>query len=41
LIRVDLPSAHAGITAALRQAFAPVENHGRGREFDELLRQLN
>jgi hypothetical protein len=40
VIRVDLPSAHAGVTAALRRAFAPVDrNHDR--EFDELLKLLN
>jgi hypothetical protein len=41
LIRFDLPSAHAGVTAALRRAFAPVDDHGRDREFDELLKLLN
>jgi len=41
LIRVDIPPAHAGVTAALRRAFAPVADRGCDREFDELLNQLN
>jgi hypothetical protein len=41
LIRVDIPPAHAGVTAALRRAFAPVEDRECDREFDELLKQLN
>lgn len=40
-IRIDVPSAHAGITAALRRAFAPVEDNGHARDFEELLRKLN
>jgi hypothetical protein len=40
-IRVDVPSAHAGITAALRRAFAPVEDRCRAGEFETLLDKLN
>lgn len=41
IIRVDVPSVHAGITAALRRAFAPMDDDCRDRDFDELLRRLN
>ena len=41
IIRIDIPSAHAGITAALRRAFAPIDDECRDRDFDELLRRLN
>jgi hypothetical protein len=35
----DLPPSQAGLSAALRRAFAPPEN-GCAREFEELLRKL-
>ena len=41
IIRVDIPPAHAGITAALRRAFAPVNEDRRESDFDDLLRRLN
>jgi hypothetical protein len=41
VIRVDIPPAHAGITAALRRAFSPVNDDSRERDFSELLRRLN
>jgi hypothetical protein len=41
IIRVDIPPAHAGITAALRRAFSPVNDDRRESDFDELLRRLN
>jgi hypothetical protein len=40
IIRVDIPPAHAGITAALRRAFAPVADPF-DRDFHELLRKLS
>ncbi|HET7816429.1 MAG TPA: hypothetical protein VFK58_02495 [Sphingomicrobium sp.] len=41
VIRVDIPPAHAGITAALRRAFAPMCADPCERDFSELLRKLN
>ena len=41
LIRVELPPAHAGITAALRRAFEAAAAEPSDRDFAELLRQLN
>ncbi|HWU93394.1 MAG TPA: hypothetical protein VN106_09140 [Sphingomicrobium sp.] len=40
-IRVDLPPAHAGITAALRRAFEAAAAEPSDRDFAELLRRLN
>jgi hypothetical protein len=41
IIRVDMPSAHAGITAALRRAFEAAASEPCDRDFAELLRRLN
>ena len=41
IIRVDIPPAHAGITAALRRAFEAAAAEPCERDFAELLRQLN
>jgi hypothetical protein len=41
IIRVDIPPAHAGITAALRRAFSPVNDQPRERDFSDLLQRLN
>jgi hypothetical protein len=41
IIRVDIPPAHAGITAALRRAFSPVNEESCGRDLSELLRRLS
>jgi hypothetical protein len=41
VIRVDVPPAHAGITAALRRAFEAAAREPCDRDFDELLRALN
>lgn len=41
VIRVDIPPAHAGITAALRRAFQEAATEPCDRDFDELLRRLN
>lgn len=41
IIRVDIPPAHAGITAALRKAFEAAAVDRCDRDFAELLRQLN
>jgi len=41
IIRVDIPPAHAGITAALRRAFAAAAAEPCDRDFAELLRKLN
>lgn len=41
LIRVDVPPAHAGITAALRRAFQEAATEPSERDFDDLLRRLN
>ena len=41
VIRVDIPPAHAGITAALRRAFQAAASEPCDRDFAELLRRLN
>ncbi len=41
LIRVEIPPAHAGITAALRRAFEAAAAEPCDRDFEELLRRLN
>jgi hypothetical protein len=41
IIRVDIPPAHAGITAALRRAFEAAAVEPCDRDFAELLRRLN
>jgi hypothetical protein len=41
IIRIDIPPAHAGITAALRRAFEAAATEPCERDFAELLRQLN
>ena len=41
LIQVEPPSAHAGITAALRRAFEAAATEPCDRDFAELLRKLN
>ena len=41
MIRVELPSAHAGVNAALHRAFAVVQRQPLERDFDELLKRLN
>jgi hypothetical protein len=41
IIRVDIPHAHAGITAALRRAFEAAAAEPCDRDFAELLRQLH
>ena len=41
IIRVDIPPAHAGITAALRRAFSPANEDPCEQEFSDLLRRLN
>ena len=41
VIRVDVPSGHAGITAALRRAFEAAAREPCDRDFAELLRRLN
>ena len=41
VIRVEIPSAHAGITAALRRAFEAAAAEPCDRDFAELLRRLN
>ncbi len=41
IIRVDMPPAHAGITAALRRAFEAAASEPSDRDFAELLRRLN
>ena len=41
VIRVDVPPAHAGITAALRRAFEAAASEPSDRDFAELLRKLN
>ncbi len=41
IIRIDVPPAHAGITAALRRAFEAAATEPCDRDFAELLRQLN
>ena len=41
VIQVDIPPAHAGITAALRRAFEAAAREPSDRDFADLLRQLN
>lgn len=41
IIQVNMPSAHAGITAALRRAFEAAASDPSDRDFAELLRRLN
>lgn len=41
VIRVEVPLAHAGITAALRRAFEAAASEPCDRDFAELLRKLN
>ncbi len=41
IIRVDIPPAHAGITAALRRAFEAAATEPCDRDFAEILRKLN
>ena len=41
VIRVDIPPAHAGITAALRRAFEAAAREPSDRDFADLLRKLN
>jgi hypothetical protein len=41
IIRVDIPPAHAGITAALRRAFQAAAEEPCERDFADLLRRLN
>jgi hypothetical protein len=41
VIRVDIPPAHAGITAALRRAFEAAASEPCDRDFSDLLRRLN
>ena len=41
VIRVDIPPAHAGITAALRRAFEAAASEPCDRDFADLLRKLN
>ena len=41
VIRVDIPPAHAGITAALRRAFEAAGSEPCDRDFGDLLRKLN
>ena len=41
IIRVDIPPAHAGLTAALRRAFQAAAEEPCERDFADLLRRLN
>jgi hypothetical protein len=41
VIRVDIPPAHSGVTAALRRAFEAAASEPSDRDFAELLRKLN
>ena len=41
IIRVETPTSHAGITAALRRAFEAAASEPSDRDFAELLRKLN
>jgi hypothetical protein len=41
IIRVDMPPAHAGITAALHRAFESAAADQCDRDFADLLRRLN
>lgn len=40
IIRVDVPPAHAGVTAALRRAFATAHADSSDGDFDKLLARL-
>lgn len=40
VIRVEIPPAHAGITAALRRAFEAAAAEPSDRDFAELVRKL-
>jgi hypothetical protein len=40
IIRVELPPAHAGVTAALRRAFAAAPAPHTDRDFEDLLSRL-
>ena len=41
IIQLDVPSTHAGITAALRRAFEAAASEPCDRDFADLLRRLN
>jgi hypothetical protein len=41
IIRVDIPPAHAGITAALRRAFEARHEPVHNDDFEDLLNKLN
>ncbi len=41
VIQIDVPPSHAGIMIALRLAFEAAAAESSGRDFTELLRQLN
>lgn len=41
IIRVQTPTAHAGVTAALRRAFQAAAEEPTDRDFEALLRRLN
>ena len=41
IIRVDIPPAHAGITAALRRAFQAAAAEPCDRDFYDLLKKLS
>ena len=41
IIRVRTPTAHAGVTAALRRAFQAAAEEPTDRDFEALLRRLN
>jgi hypothetical protein len=41
VFQVEIPPAHAGITAALRRAFAAAAAEPCDHDFAELLRKLN
>lgn len=40
IIRIELPPVHAGVTAALRRAFAAVPVQQTDRDLEELLQRL-
>ena len=40
IIRIELPPVHAGVTAALRRAFAAVPVQQTERDFEDLLQRL-
>ena len=41
IIRVEFPTEHAGIAAALRRAFNAAAEEPSDRDFEALLRRLN